>query len=194
MREKDKSAGGLSEAAGKRLLKIAREALESVVRSGRLPEQAVEDPELQGHQGAFVTLNKDGRLRGCVGRFTSSRPLYRVVREMARSVALEDTRFQPVAPEELAAIEIDISVLSPLRRVTDPLGEVRLGRDGIYIRKGSRAGTYLPQVAVEHNMSLEEFLSSCAAHKAGLPPDAWRDPDVEVYAYTAQVLEEKRGG
>ncbi len=194
MKDDERAAGGLSETAGKRLLAIAREALDSVVRNGRLPDEPVADPELQGLQGAFVTLMKNGRLRGCVGRFTSDLPLYRVVREMARCAALEDTRFQPVAPEELSEIEIDISVLSPLRRVTDPLKEIKLGKDGIYIRKGYRSGTYLPQVAVDHNMELEQFLSSCAAHKAGLPPDAWRDPDVEVYAYSAQVLEEKRGG
>jgi len=191
MTEERQDREGLSEDSRKRLLGIAREALIDAV-NGRLPSQeSVDDPELQGHQGAFVTLTKDGRLRGCIGQFTADRPLYRVVREMAMAASLRDTRFPPVRPSELDDISLEISVLSPMRRVTDPMREVELGKHGIYIKRGWQTGTYLPQVATENNMSKEEFLSSCTAHKAGLPPDAWKDPETEVYVYTAEVFGEK---
>jgi AmmeMemoRadiSam system protein A len=155
-----------------------------------LSEEEVDDPELQGHQGAFVTLNIGGQLRGCIGQFTANRPLYQVVRGMALAAALRDTRFRQVQPSELDDISIEISVLSPMRRITDPMKEVELGKHGIYIKRGYQTGTFLPQVATEHHMSKEEFLSSCTAHKAGLPADAWKDPDTEVYVYTAEVFGE----
>ncbi len=181
---------GLSEASRQRLLEIARQALTDAVNGRPLPDEPVDDPELQGHQGAFVTLNERGQLRGCIGQFTANRPLYQVVRGMALAASLRDTRFRPVQPGELDDIKIEISVLSPMRRISDPMKEVELGKHGIYIKRGWRTGTYLPQVATEHHMSKEEFLSSCAAHKAGLPPDAWKDPETEVYVYTAEVFGE----
>ena len=186
-----KEREGLSSAAQKRLLEITRLALSEAVNGRPLPSDPVDDPELQGHQGAFVTLTENGRLRGCIGQFTAERPLYEVVREMARSASLRDPRFPPVSPDELDGIEIEISVLSPMKKISDPMEEVELGKHGIYIRRGFRSGTYLPQVATDHHMSKEEFLSSCTAHKAGLSPDAWKDPETEVYVYTAEVFGEE---
>ncbi len=191
MSEEKKIEEGMSPAAKKRLLEIARGALTEVVNGRPLPAEPVDDPELQGHQGAFVTLKRGEALRGCIGQFTADQPLYRVVREMAQSSALRDPRFPPVRPAELDGLTVEISVLSPMRRVADPLKEVELGKHGIYIKRGFRTGTYLPQVATEHNMSKEEFLSSCTAGKAGLPPDAWKDPATEVYVYTAEVFSEE---
>lgn len=190
MNEEKIGQEGLSPAARGRLLGIAREALTEVVNRRPLPGDPVADPELQGHQGAFVTLKRGEDLRGCIGQFTAEVPLYRTVREMALAAALRDPRFPPVRPEEVAGLTIEISVLSPMRRVSDPMKEVELGKHGIYIKRGFRTGTYLPQVATEHHMSKEEFLSSCAAGKAGLSPDAWRDPATEVYVYTAEVFAE----
>lgn len=190
MNEEKKIEEGMSPAARERLLKIARESLTEVVNGRPLPTEPVDDPELQGHQGAFVTLKRGEALRGCIGQFTADRPLYRVVREMAQSSALRDPRFPPVRPAELDGLTVEISVLSPMRRVLDPMKEVVLGKHGIYIKRGYRTGTYLPQVATEHHMSKEEFLSSCTAGKAGLPPDAWKDPATEVYVYTAEVFSE----
>ncbi|HOO77669.1 MAG TPA: AmmeMemoRadiSam system protein B [bacterium] len=181
----------LSPKARAELLKTAREALTAVVNGRPLPDSPIDDPELQGHRGAFVTLNENGALRGCIGQFTADEPLYRVVRTMAREAALHDPRFVPVSPAEADRIDIEISVLSPMRRISDPLREVVPGKHGIYIRRGARGGTYLPQVATEHHMGLEEFLSSCCAHKAGLAPDAWKDPETEVYVYTAEVFGEE---
>lgn len=191
MNQEKKIEEGLSSAAQKRLLELAREALIEVVNGRPLPAGLVDDPELQGHQGAFVTLKRGEALRGCIGQFTADQPLYRVVREMAQSSSLRDPRFPPVRPAELDGLTVEISVLSPMRRVSDPMKEVELGRHGIYIKRGFRTGTYLPQVATEHHMTKEEFLSSCTAGKAGLPPDAWKDPATEVYVYTAEVFSEE---
>ena len=181
---------GMTPGARKKLLAVAREALTEAVNGRPLPTAPVEDPELQGHQGAFVTLKLGESLRGCIGQFTAEVPLYRTVREMALAASLRDPRFPPVGPEELDGLTVEISVLSPMRRVADPLREVELGKHGIYIKRGFRTGTYLPQVATEHRMTKEEFLSSCTAHKAGLPPGAWKDPETEVYVYTAEVFSE----
>ena len=188
--QSDNREEGLSVRARKKLLDITRQALTEAVNGRPPPSSPIDDPELQGHQGAFVTLNKKGRLRGCIGQFTADCPLYEVVREMARSASLRDPRFPPVRPAELDDISIEISVLSPMKMISDPINDVELGKHGIYIKRGLRAGTYLPQVATDHNMSKEEFLSSCTAHKAGLAPDAWKDPDTEVYVYTADVFGE----
>lgn len=190
MTEGAKDREGMSESSRKRLLEITRSALIAAVNGRPLPEKPVGDPELQGHQGAFVTLTERGQLRGCIGQFTADRPLYQVVRGMALAAALRDTRFRRVQPSELDDIKIEISVLSPMRRITDPMKEVELGKHGIYIKRGRQTGTYLPQVATDHHMSKEEFLTSCTAHKAGLPPDAWKDPETEVYVYTAEVFGE----
>jgi hypothetical protein len=182
---------GISEAGQKKLLEIARKTLEAVLSGKSTPDWKVDAQELQGHQGAFVTLTKGGNLRGCIGCFTADKPVYRVVSEYAVISATQDHRFTPVKASELKGIKIEISVLSPMRRVKDPLKEVELGKHGIYIKRGMRSGTYLPQVATEHKMSLEEFLSSCCSSKAGLPADAWKDPGTEVYVYTAQVFHEE---
>ncbi len=112
---------------------------------------------------------------------------------MARSSAVEDFRFfaNPITPQELPQITVEISVLSPMEKIENPL-DIQLGVHGIYVRgPGGRAGTYLPQVATEHNMTKEEFLSSCCAHKAGLSPDAWRTGEAEVLVYTAEVFSEE---
>jgi len=191
MTEERKDQEGMSESSRKLLLKITREAMTDAVNGRPLSEEPIADPELQGHQGAFVTLNIGGQLRGGIGQFTANRPLYQVVRGMALAAALRDTRFRQVQPSELDDISIEISVLSPMRRITDPMTEVELGKHGIYIKRGRQTGTYLPQVATDHHMSKEEFLSSCTAHKAGLPPDAWKDPETEVYVYTAEVFGEE---
>ena len=108
---------------------------------------------------------------------------------MAEASAVKDPRFfdNPLTVRDLAGLEIEISVLSPLERTNDPL-KLRLGIDGIYIKRGYAAGCFLPQVAEETGWSKEEFLSHCCSHKAGLPPDAWKDPKTEVYLFTAEVF------
>ena len=190
----------LSEAGQNELLKIARDVIEAAAKGlpappGRspAPESRSDLPELQQHLGAFVTLHHRGRLRGCIGMFLPEKPVAEVVAEMALSAATKDSRFQPVTEDELADIDIELSVLSPLEKTANPLS-LELGVHGIYIKKGWQSGTFLPQVATEHHMSKEEFLSQCCAHKAGLPPDAWKDPESEVFLYTAQIFGEKTSG
>ena len=135
--------------------------------------------------GAFVSLHKHGRLRGCIGHFGEDVPLHEIVAEMARAAAFEDPRFLPVTRDELADIDIEISVLTPMRRIHS-LDEFELHRHGIYIRKGYRSGTFLPQVADEVNWTKEEFVSHCAQDKAGIGWDGWRD--AELYVYEAIVF------
>ena len=135
--------------------------------------------------GAFVSLHKHGRLRGCIGHFGEDMPLHEIVAEMARAAAFEDPRFMPVTADELSDIDIEISVLTPMRRIQS-LDEFELHRHGIYIRKGYRSGTYLPQVADEVNWTKEEFVSHCAQDKAGIGWDGWKD--AELYVYEAIVF------
>ena len=135
--------------------------------------------------GAFVSLHKHGRLRGCIGHFGEDVPLHEIVAEMARAAAFEDPRFMPVTADELSDIDIEISVLTPMHRIQS-LDEFELHRHGIYIRKGYRSGTYLPQVADEVNWTKEEFVSHCAQDKAGIGWDGWKD--AELYVYEAIVF------
>lgn len=174
----------------KDLLVLARKTVELTVKhqSGPTVDVSTLSKTLVTNCGAFVTLRKNGDLRGCIGRFEASEPLYKVVEQMAIASATEDYRFPPVAPQEVNQLEIEISVLTPMRRIKS-IDEFELGKHGIYIRKGTRAGTFLPQVATETGWTKEEFLSHCAEEKAGIGPDGWKD--AELYVYEALVFSEK---
>ncbi len=171
------------------LLKVARDTVEAVIKGEPIENPQSDDPELNSPCGCFVTLKNHGRLRGCIGRFISESPLIELVAEMAKSSATGDPRFfaDPISAGELDQLDVEISVLSPLQRTDEPLS-LRLGVDGIYIKKGRTSGCFLPQVATETGWSKEKFLSYCCAHKAGLAADAWRDPETEVYLFTAEVF------
>jgi AmmeMemoRadiSam system protein A len=171
------------------LLKTARDTVRAVITGVPLTKPQSDDPELNAPCGCFVTLKNKNQLRGCIGQFTSESPLIELVAEMAKASASGDPRFfaDPITKAELEKLDIEISVLSPLKRTDEPLG-LDLGVDGIYIKKGSRSGCFLPQVASETGWSKEEFLSYCCSHKAGLQSDAWKDPDTEVYLFTAEVF------
>lgn len=155
---------------------------ETRIDAGKIPDH------LKEPMGAFVTLKIDGRLRGCIGRFISKDPLYEAVRASAYSSAFEDPRFSPLTAEELGMAEMEITVLGPLKKINKE-EEIILGRHGIYIRKDSRSGTMLPQVATENGWSVEEFLGYTSRDKAGLGWDGWRD--AELFIYEGVVLEEK---
>jgi AmmeMemoRadiSam system protein B/AmmeMemoRadiSam system protein A len=175
------------------LLVIARRAIEQYIRHQRVPDLDTADfsQALKTRCGAFVTLNEHNTLRGCIGHLGSDLPLYRVVQEMAVAAAVQDYRFPPVSPEELDKLEIEISVLTPMRRITS-IDEITMGKHGIYIKKGSKGGTFLPQVATETGWSKEEFLGHCAQDKAGIGWDGWKD--AEIYVYEALVFSEKGKG
>ncbi|MHC4394312.1 MAG: AmmeMemoRadiSam system protein A [Planctomycetota bacterium] len=171
------------------LLKVARDTVEAVITGGEAPQPVSDDAELNAPCGCFVTLKNAEKLRGCIGQFTSDSPLIELVVEMAKASATGDPRFfgDPITADELEQLDIEISVLSPLQLTDDPLS-LRLGIDGIYIKSGCMSGCFLPQVATETGWSKEQFLSYCCAHKAGLAPDAWKDPNTEVYLFTADVF------
>ncbi len=171
------------------LLKVARDTVEAVIKAEPSQKPQSDDPELNAPCGCFVTLKNHSRLRGCIGQFISESPLIELVAEMAKSSATGDPRFfaDPISAGELDQLDVEISVLSPLERTNEPLS-LRLGVDGIYIKKGRVSGCFLPQVATETGWSKEEFLSNCCAHKAGLAADAWRDPETEVNLFTAEVF------
>ena len=137
--------------------------------------------------GVFVTLHLDGSLRGCIGRFTSDESLYATIREMAISAAFSDPRFPALSKREAPRVEIEVSVLSPLKKI-DSIDEFKLGRDGIYMIKGYHHGTFLPQVAEETGWTMEEFLGHCARDKAGIGWFGWKDAD--LYTYQTQVVKE----
>ena len=172
------------------LLRIAREVIEAVVLGQHPPRHESADPLFAEHRGCFVTIKNHGRLRGCIGTFISNTPLLRSVEEMAQA-ATDDPRFphDRISPQELSQIDVEISVLSPLKKTDQPLS-LELGKHGIYIRRGNRSGCFLPQVATETGWSKEDFLSRCCAGKAGLEPDAWKNPDTEVLLFTADILAE----
>jgi AmmeMemoRadiSam system protein A len=145
------------------------------------------DETLEMKCGAFVTLNENGRLRGCIGHFGEDAPLFRVVAQMAREAAFDDGRFEKVEKWEMPLITIEISALSPLRKIDD-IGQFRYGRQGIYMRKGGRGGTFLPQVAAETGWTEEEFLGHCARDKAEIGWDGWKT--AELYTYEAIIFKE----
>ena len=172
------------------LLRIARETITSYLATNRVPDADAPgmSDALKTPCGAFVTLKEHGELRGCIGRFDASEPLYTVVQQMAVAAATQDPRFPPVTGPEVKNLEIEISVLTPMKRIHS-IDEFELGKQGIYIRKGMRSGTFLPQVAQETGWSKEEFLGHCSQDKAGLGWDGWKD--AEMYVYEAFVFGEQ---
>ena len=169
------------------LKKIAYESIKDSLDGKRIAQPSLNSQllTLNSMCGAFVSLHKQGRLRGCIGHFGEDVPLYEIVAEMARAAAIEDPRFLPVTRDELDELDIEISVLTPMRRIQS-LDEFQLHRHGIYIKKGYRSGTFLPQVADEVNWTKEEFVGHCSQDKAGLGWDGWRD--AELYVYEAIVF------
>ena len=175
----------LSDEEKRKLKEIALTSIRDSLDGRRIAEPKGLTKTLESKCGAFVSLHKQGRLRGCIGHFGEDTALHEIVAEMARAAAFEDPRFMPVTKEELNDIDIEISVLTPMRRIQS-LDEFELHRHGIYIRRGYRSGTFLPQVADEVNWTKEEFVSHCAQDKAGIGWDGWRD--AELYVYEAIVF------
>jgi AmmeMemoRadiSam system protein A len=172
-----------------RLLEIARCTLEDLVRDRRRPFKNIDDPYLRtSAYGAFVSLHKADELRGCVGTCTPSAPLYQTVIDMTQAAASRDHRVTPVNEDELNDIRIDISILSPLEFARDPL-LLEVGRHGLHIACGGRRGVLLPQVATQQRWDIKTFLEQTCL-KAGLPENAWKQPDTLVSSFSALILEE----
>jgi len=179
--------------ARREMISRARSAVRAAVTGEAPPQAPSGNPELLVRAGCFVTLKNKDRLRGCIGCFQSEQPLWKTIGEMAVCSATQDYRFRtnPIRPEEVTDLEIEVSVLSPLRKISRPLEEIELGRDGIMIRQGSLSGTFLPQVATETGWNLEEFLGHCARDKAGIGWNGWKSPTAQVYGFTATIVSEK---
>lgn len=176
------------------LLKLARESIEEKVKSSRTLEiEEPDDKKLREKAAVFVTLNRDGMLRGCIGQMFAQGPLYLAVRDMAISAAMNDHRFRPVSQSELDKIDIEISVMSPLKKA-ESYKDIRLGVDGVYIvghyNGGTRTGVFLPVVATDTGWNLDEFLGELCSQKAGLPREYYKNPDAEIYTFTVLKFSE----
>jgi AmmeMemoRadiSam system protein A len=179
---------GLTNDEKQALLRIARASIEAEL-GGTKPPAAKGQGTLGEKRGAFVCLKKRNHLRGCIGFIEAKTPLAKTVEEMSVAAAFRDPRFPPLKKEELKEVQLEISVLTPLRRIDDT-GEIEVGTHGLYIRKGGCAGLLLPQVATEYGWDRGTFLKE-TCRKAGLGPDAWRDPETEIYLFSADVFGEE---
>lgn len=172
-----------------KLLRIARDAIEAYLERRKEPNIQESDPVLNQNMGAFVTLHIKGRLRGCIGNIIGRQPLYLTIRDMAIAAAFEDPRFNPLTKQEFKDINIEISVLSPLKRIDRP-EEIILGVHGVLVKDNLTSGVYLPQVATETGWDKETFMNSLCGDKAGMAPDAWKSSSCEIYVFSAVVFKE----
>jgi len=169
------------------LMEIARRAISCAVLEARILDFPPYSPALSVARGAFVTLHRAGKLRGCVGQVEKPGPLAEVVARAAIGAALHDSRFRPVAVEEVATLDIELSVLSPLEPIA--LEAIVVGQHGLMVIRERSKGILLPQVAAERKWSGQRFLEETCV-KAGLPQDAWRDPATQILAFSAEVFSE----
>lgn len=171
-----------------KLLNIARKTINQYIRNGKTIDINVQSESLKKECGAFVTLReKDGDLRGCIGLTVAERPLFMTIRAMAIAAATQDPRFNPVTSSEIDDLTIEISVLTPIQKVSS-IDEIEVGRDGLLIRKGYMSGLLLPQVPTEQGWDKNTFLEH-TCYKAGLPADAWKS--AELWKFQAIVFSEE---
>jgi len=175
----------------KYLLNLARESIQYYLKTKReLQIEQPDNPLFLDERAVFVTLNLNGNLRGCIGHMQARLPLYQAVIEMAVGAAFEDPRFPPVQDEkELEEINIEISILSPMELIYD-YKKIKLGIDGVWIKKGYRSGVFLPQVATETGWDLDTLLGNLCSHKAGLSYDAYKNHNIEIYIFQVEKFEE----
>ncbi|MBU4304295.1 MAG: AmmeMemoRadiSam system protein B [Candidatus Omnitrophica bacterium] len=178
----------LTQEQKQKLLNVARASINKFVKTGKRTEVNTDDAVFLGKSGAFVTIYKNGILRGCIGRIAADKPMIHVVNEMAVEAASADPRFPPLQEHELNAVSLEISVLSPLKLITD-IDEIEVGTHGIIIQKEFYSGLLLPQVAVEYGWTREEFLQHTCL-KAGLGPNDWQK-GAQIYIFSAEVFGDK---
>jgi AmmeMemoRadiSam system protein B/AmmeMemoRadiSam system protein A len=190
-RKRSEVESGLSEDDRETLLNIARSTIEHRVKGEAVPEFDVASPILKENRGAFVTIHKQGGLRGCIGYIQAIKPLYMTIQEMAEAAALNDHRFPPVSPEELDALDLEISVLTPLRKISE-VNEIETGKHGIVLKKGYHQGVFLPQVATEQGWDRTTFLNEIC-FKAGIrDKNCWKEKDAEIFIFSAEVFKERK--
>ncbi len=177
---------GLTEDEKSSLHKIAITAIKK-----RLNNEAPAKPDaatdtLNEKRGAFVSLHKHGQLRGCIGYVHAVKPLAETINDMASAAAFQDPRFPPLKEDELSDLDIEISVLTPMKQIKD-ITEIEVGKHGLMMIKGPYSGLLLPQVATQYNWDRQTFLSQ-TCNKAGLPVDAWKEEDIEIYIFSAEIF------
>ena len=181
----------MSDDVKQQLLELARKSVEMAVRTHHVYEpEASLAIEREAELGAFVTLHKQGQLRGCIGYTSATKPLTQTIRDTATLAALRDPRFAAVTVEELDSIDYEISVLSPLRHVQN-IEEIKIGRDGLLIKRGSREGLLLPQVPVEQHWNRQTLLEQ-TCHKAGLERDCWKSDQTDIFRFSAVVFRDDK--
>ena len=171
------------------LLSLARESIRAKLEKRRHAPEPPGDSELIRECGAFVTLKTNGQLRGCIGNIRAHAPLYETICEMAVAAATQDPRFSPMKADELGSAHIEISALTPFEKITSA-DEIEVGRDGLFIKHGYNSGLLLPQVATEYGWDKYTFLEQ-TCRKASLPAEAWKDPEAEIYRFSAEVFGER---
>ena len=169
------------------LLQLARDTIIAVVTNGNRAPFHSDHPLLNQSRGCFVTIKQRGSLRGCIGNFSSDKPLCHLVQDMATAAATGDPRFYPMKAADLQDFTVEISVLSPLKKI-ESIEEIEVGTHGIYLEKNYARGVLLPQVATEYGWDRETFLRQTCA-KAGLKPDEWHE-GTDIYIFAADVFGE----
>ncbi len=177
---------GFSAEEKQKLRELALGAIRARCLGLAMPEVHIDEPRLKALGAAFVCIHKGRELRGCIGMLEARTPLCETVTRMAVEAAFGDPRFCSLDSGELDAIDLEISVLTPMRPVGE-ISEIQIGKHGLFIRKGFRAGLLLPQVATEHDLDVERFLQ-WTCHKAGLPEGAWKDKDIEIFVFSADIF------
>jgi AmmeMemoRadiSam system protein A len=176
----------LSPADKQLLLQVARDSIAARLTGKAATPVKTAAPVLQERRGAFVSLHRQGQLRGCIGYIDAVKPLLQTVQEMAPAAAFHDPRFRPLQANELADLEIEISVLTPMKLIKST-DEIEVGKHGLYLVRGLNRGLLLPQVATQYHWDRLTFLEQ-TCYKAGLPPDAWKDPNTQIYTFSAEIF------
>ncbi len=174
----------------KTLLHIARETIKAGTLGAERPQFEIRDQALNRSMGAFVTLHRKGELAGCIGNIEGRGALWKTIQEMAEAAAFRDPRFPAVRTDQVDQLQIEISALSPLRKIDD-IEEIEVGKHGLYITSSYASGLLLPQVATERNWDRLTFLQHTCI-KAGLPGDAWKKPDTSIYVFSADIFSESQ--
>jgi len=171
------------------LLNLTRRVIKESADGNNYQSDQYFTENLKNEFGVFVTLHKSGELRGCTGFIEGFKPLQDAVIEMAKSAAFNDPRFSPVIEDEVDDLEIEISVLSPIRAI-DNIDEIEIGKHGLIIEQGFCKGLLLPQVATENNWDKNTFLQH-TCRKAGLNPEAWHERNTNISIFSAEIFSEK---
>ena len=172
------------------LLKLARQSILDYFRQKQAEPANFYSENLRTHSGAFVTLHKQGQLRGCIGYVKAFKPLQEAISDLAISAAFNDPRFPALDQDEYQQIDLEISVLTPLKKVDD-ISQIEIGRDGLLVKNGFYEGLLLPQVATDYGWDINTFLEQ-TCNKAGLPKDSWQDEQTEIFSFSAIIFDESQ--